>query len=74
MTSTLPFYEKKYIHLSHPMSGPTLNNIYHGHFSQVGTREGRLISRAPIARPVMDRYKTYQQLEYTLPPSVKDRR
>lgn len=72
MTSTMPTYEKGYARLNHPVSGQTLNNVYMGHFRRQGTREGRFISQAPVAKPVMDRFKTYHQLEYTLPPTMKE--
>jgi len=74
MTSTLPTYEKAFNPLNHPVSGDTLNNMYFGHFNRMGTREGRYISQAPVATPVMDRFKSYRQLEYTLPPTMKELR
>jgi hypothetical protein len=72
MTSTLPTYEKQFYQLKHVV--PEAGNIYHGHFKLMGTREGRMLTAAPVAKPVIDRFKTWHRLEYTLPPSIKERR
>jgi len=72
--STHPTYEKKFMQLPHNVHGHTANNIYHGHFKNMGTREGRAVVNAPVVTPVLDRFKSWHQLEYSLPPSVKDRR
>lgn len=72
MTSTLPTYEKQFYKLKHVV--PDAENIYMGHFKTIGTREGRLLTRAPISKPVLDRLKSWHQLEYTLPPTMKERR
>lgn len=74
MTSTLPTYEKSFTQLRHNVSGQTANNVYLGHFKNIGTRDGRLLVSAPIVKPVLDRFKTWHQLEYSLPPSIKERR
>jgi hypothetical protein len=74
MSSTLPTYEMPFIRMNHPVSGATLNNVYTGHFSRSGARDGRYISQAPIAPPVMDRFKSYNQLAYSLPPTMKELR
>jgi hypothetical protein len=72
--STHPTYEKKFMQLPHNVHGHTANNVYWGHFKNMGTREGRAIVNAPVTKPVLDRFKSWHQLEYSLPPSVKDRR
>lgn len=72
MTSTLPTYEKQFYKLKHTV--PQAENIYFGHFKAMGTREGRLLTAAPVSKPVMDRFKSWHQLEYTLPPTMKERR
>lgn len=72
--STLPTYEKSFIRIPHKLNTETAGNIYMGHFKIIGTREGRLITKAPLAKPILDRYKTFHQLEYSLPPSIKERR
>jgi hypothetical protein len=74
MTSTQEFYERKFFQLPHKVSGHEVNNIYLGHFKAIGTREGRLLTASPISKPVLDRFKTWHQLEYSLPPAVKERR
>jgi hypothetical protein len=74
MTSTLPTYEKSFTQLRHSVHGYQANNIYWGHFKNVGTRDGRLLVSSPMAKPILDRFKSWHQLEYSLPPSVKDRR
>jgi hypothetical protein len=33
-----------------------------------------MLTAAPIAKPVVDRFKTWHRLEYSLPPSIKERR
>lgn len=72
--STHPTYEKAFIQTPHKLHSHALDNIYHGHFKNMGTREGRLTTSAPMGAAVFDRYKSLHQLEYSLPPSVKDRR
>jgi hypothetical protein len=72
MISTLPTYEKQFYNLKH--SVPEAENIYLGHFRAIGTRDGRFLTAAPVSKPVVDRFKSWHQLEYTLPPSIKDRR
>jgi hypothetical protein len=74
MTSTQEFYERKFMKLPHKVSGHEANNIYMGHFKTMGTREGRLMTSSPGSKAVMDRFKSWHQLEYTLPPTVKERR
>ena len=73
MTSTQPTYEKRLVQLSSVEPG-MINNIYHGHFKNIGAKSGRLLTAHGKPRAVMDRYKTWHSLEYSLPPSVKDRR
>jgi hypothetical protein len=72
--STQPTYEKSFVRIPHNIYAETVGNIYMGHFKNIGTREGRLITKAPLAKPVLDRFKSFHQLEYSLPPSMKDRR
>ena len=72
MSSTLPTYEKQFFKLKHVV--PDAGNIYMGHFKTIGTREGRLLTSAPVSKPVLDRFKSWHQLEYTLPPTMKERR
>jgi hypothetical protein len=73
MSSTQEFYERKLMNLPN-LSSNAVNNIYMGHFKTMGTREGRLMTSAPGSKVSMDRFKTFQQLEYSLPPGVKERR
>lgn len=74
MTSTQEFYERKFFQLPHKVSGHEANNIYLGHFKAMGTRDGRLLTASPGSKAVLDRFKTWHQLEYSLPPAVKERR
>jgi hypothetical protein len=73
MTSTQEFYERKLIKLPR-VSGHDTENIYMGHFKIMGTRDGRMATKVPASKPVLDRFKSWHQLEYSLPPSVKERR
>jgi len=70
--STLPFYEKQLSSSSLTASSGFAHNVYHGYFTQIGTRTGRAATAMPTGSRYNDRFKTFKELEYSLPSSMKN--
>lgn len=70
--STLPTYEKRPSSAPIGVAAAHIENLYRGHFSRMGTRDGRAMVRQPMGRWYQDRFKSFKQLEYSLPPGMKE--
>jgi hypothetical protein len=67
-----PFYEKQLSTAPLLASGGLAHNVYYGYFLQMGTRTGRAATAQPMGDRYDNRFKTFKQLEYSLPASMKN--
>jgi hypothetical protein len=72
MSSTHPVYEKSYTSAPLDAPGGLVHNLYLGFFKQMGTRDGRAMTARPVGAWYDSRFKNLKQLEYQLPPGMKN--